>query len=71
MNGSCAITTFDNPYNPFEQFSNWFLFDVEKGYNTCSSVIDKDRLCKFFQTLHYILGESILEKKKSAAELCG
>ena len=34
MNGSCALTTFDNPYNPFEQFSDWFLFDVEKGYNS-------------------------------------
>lgn len=31
-----AITTIDNPYNPFEQFDSWFLFDVEKGYNTCA-----------------------------------
>lgn len=30
------LTTFDNPYNPFQQFTSWFLFDVEKGYNTCS-----------------------------------
>ena len=30
------LTTYDNPFNPFEQFSSWFLFDVEKGYNTCS-----------------------------------
>ena len=32
----CTLTTFDNPYDPFEQFTEWFLFDVEKGYNTCS-----------------------------------
>ena len=31
-----AITTFDNPYDPFDQFDQWFLFDVEKKYNTCS-----------------------------------
>ena len=30
------LTTIDNPFNPFEQFTSWFLFDVEKGYNTCS-----------------------------------
>lgn len=36
MNSSYMITTFDNPFDPFEQFTQWFLFDVEKGYNTCS-----------------------------------
>jgi hypothetical protein len=30
------LTTFDNPYNPFEQFVPWFLFDTEKGYNSCA-----------------------------------
>lgn len=38
------LTTFDNPFDPFEQFSSWFLFDVEKGYNTCSYL---GRIAKF------------------------
>ena len=33
---ACMLTTFDNPYNPFTQFDRWFLFDTEKGYNTCA-----------------------------------
>lgn len=31
----CRLTTFDNPYDPFTQFDQWFLFDVTKGHNTC------------------------------------
>ncbi len=39
----CMITTFDNPYDPFTQFNHWFLFDTEKGYNTCAYL---DRVAK-------------------------
>ena len=34
-NNACMLTTFDNPFNPFTHFDQWFLFDTEKGYNTC------------------------------------
>lgn len=40
-NSRVAITTFDNPFDPIEQFPSWFLFDVEKGYNTCSYLARK------------------------------
>ena len=36
MERNYILTTFDNPFDPFEQFTDWFMFDVEKGYNTCS-----------------------------------
>ena len=36
MARKCALTTVDNPYNPFEQFTSWFLFDEEKGYHSSS-----------------------------------
>lgn len=38
-----AITTVDNPFDPFTQFNEWFLFDIQKGYNTCSYL---DRIAK-------------------------
>ena len=32
------LTTIDNPFDPFEQFTSWLLFDKEKGYNTCEKL---------------------------------
>lgn len=35
-NNEFALTTVDNPFDPFTQFDEWFQFDIEKGYNSCS-----------------------------------
>lgn len=29
------LTTFDNPYNPFDEFELWFKTDMYLGYNSC------------------------------------
>ena len=40
----CMLTTFDNPFDPIDQFDSWFQYDIEKGYNTC------ERLARFANT---------------------
>lgn len=35
MTSNAALSTIDNPYNPFTQFDEWFVYDVGKGYNSC------------------------------------
>ena len=36
MASKCMLTTIDNPFDPFTQFTSWLLFDEEKGYHSCS-----------------------------------
>lgn len=38
MENDYMLTTIDNPYNPFDQFIPWFMFDIEKGYYTCAKI---------------------------------
>lgn len=30
------LTTVDNPYNPHTHYDEWYAWDVEHGYHTCS-----------------------------------
>lgn len=32
------LTTIDNPYNPFEDFKNWYQYDCDYHYNTCDYI---------------------------------
>ncbi len=30
------LTTTDNPFNPFTQWSEWYAYDLRMGYNTAA-----------------------------------
>lgn len=42
------LTTKDNPFDPFDQFDSWFMFDNDHGYCSCSLLA---RIGKFSDNL--------------------
>lgn len=58
----CMLTTFDNPYDPFEQFIPWFMFDIEKGYYSCS------RLDRIMDTSQDMTDEEVMIETERAID---
>lgn len=53
------LTTKDNPYDPFENFSNWFIYDVEKGYNSSAYLA---RIARVSDALSEQENDEVIEK---------
>ena len=32
------LTTEDNPFDPRDQFKEWYAFDMSRGYDTCGYI---------------------------------
>lgn len=58
MSRKCMLTTIDNPFDPIEQFTSWFMFDNEKGYNSCSY------LSRIARTSHELSVKKTMKKLK-------
>jgi len=54
---SIAITTLDNPFDPIDDFDDWYRYDTDKGYNTCAYL---DRIA---------LTSSALSDEENSAEI--
>ena len=48
MDTEVMLTTFDNPYDPFDDFISWWMFDTEMGYNTCGLIARLSRYSEEF-----------------------
>lgn len=56
---SLALTTVDNPYDPFDEFDSWYRFDMDKGYDTCSYL---DRIAMTSDQLTDVENEEEIER---------
>lgn len=62
MTKEYMLTTVDNPFDPFEQFVSWRLFDLEHGYNSC------ERLARFVQLSDDMSDEEVSITIKNAID---
>ena len=59
MSNRYALSTIDNPFNPFEDFIQWYLYDIEKGYNSCGRLA---RVANLTDDLSEIEEDKVIEK---------
>ena len=73
------LTTTDNPYDPFDQFDDWYAFDERHGYCTCgyinrfsnssSDLSPKDQIFATNQAIDEILKFNVLGIYKKVSKL--
>jgi hypothetical protein len=64
MDTEVMLTTFDNPFDPFDDFVQWFMFDIEQGYYTCSRLA---RIARFSE--EFSVAEDKAETERAIDEI--
>lgn len=73
------VTTVDNPWDPFTQFTEWYQYDVNAGYHTSSllarvvvtsnELSEADRLSAVNVAVEEIVAENVLGIYKKVSRL--
>lgn len=56
----CALSTNDNPFNPFDQFHDWYRYDMLAGYDSSAVLARVARVSN-----HFTEKENELEKERA------
>lgn len=59
-----ALSTFDNPFNPFDDFASWLSFDKEHNYDSSERL---DRIANLYDEMTEI--ETEMEKERAINEI--
>lgn len=72
------LTTTDNPYNPFTEYTEWYAFDSERGYfttqflarivKTSHELSDADQSLAIESAIDEIVRENVLGIYRKVAE---
>lgn len=58
-----AVTTVDNPYDPFDQYPEWSAYDDRKGYGTSSMMARlTGKLENLSEHLHHLAVEEAIDE---------
>ena len=56
------LTTVDNPYDPDTQFTSWYMYDRQKGYDSC------DYLARIARTSNQLSDEEYVDEIERAID---
>ena len=74
------LTTVDNPYNPFDNFNDWYRFDQDHHHYCCERLAEKvgdlpdsnevEKIKITESAIDYIVANDMLNKYQKVQRLC-